>query len=499
MCFREHYAPSRRRQARAVLVGLVLIAPVATAAPLDEPFVGGMSFSGPTSGNVGAIYWNPAALGLARGFQLMVSGSVHRVGIDATRTGMATASARDMAQPFSWPMGPGAFIGLSSDIGGDRFALGFATFMPYLERLTYPISPAGTEPNRYHALALDLRNLALVPALAIRFGSDFRVGFAPGFLFSTGRVAFGEDLALDGGTAGLNNPVCNGMPCGQENPAATARYDIASGNGLGDAKFSVTLGVGVYFRRRSLEFGLSYQSRPLGGDVSGVQVAGDQTTVTLPPRDPMGGGAPLTCPNGDARRCVFGDITYKLPEIWIGGVTWRLRPGLELTAMVRWLRLSAHDRIDIRVTGPTLESHGIPEHVVLYRGFRDVWDTRVRVSYWWRETVRIGAALRMETSAVDARSVNPAAVDGFKLQPIALAEVRIGRKLWLGGGYGFSIMPAVTVTDSAFSPAAAIACADSSGDLNACGDRSAGRARASANGRYTRMAHDFGFTLTARF
>ena len=51
-------------------------------------------------------------------------------------------------------------------------------------------------------LTLDLRNLALVPALSIRFGSDFRVGVAPGFLFSTGRLMFAEDTALDGGTPG---------------------------------------------------------------------------------------------------------------------------------------------------------------------------------------------------------------------------------------------------------------------------------------------------------
>ena len=34
-----------------------------------------MSFTGPTSANLAAVYWNPAALGLVRGFQLMVAGS----------------------------------------------------------------------------------------------------------------------------------------------------------------------------------------------------------------------------------------------------------------------------------------------------------------------------------------------------------------------------------------------------------------------------------------
>ena len=73
---------------------------------------------------------------------------------------------------------------------------------------------------------MDLRNVALVPALSIRFGGDFRVGFAPGFLFSTGRLMFREDLALDGGSAGLASECMPGVACDAENPRAAARYDI---------------------------------------------------------------------------------------------------------------------------------------------------------------------------------------------------------------------------------------------------------------------------------
>ena len=62
--------------------------------------------------------------------------------------------------------------------------------MPYLEQIHFPISSAGNEPTRYQMLSLDLRNLALVPALAIRFGNDLRIGLAPGFLFSTGHAGF---------------------------------------------------------------------------------------------------------------------------------------------------------------------------------------------------------------------------------------------------------------------------------------------------------------------
>lgn len=473
----------------------------AVASPLDDPHVGGLTFSGPTSGNLAAIYWNPAALGLMRGNQVMVAGATHfatttvtRAAIDPTTGaplagGLApgTATASDMSQPVQWPPGPGSFLGISTDLGGDRFTLAFATYTPYVQQIRFPTNATGDEPTRYHAIEVDLRNLALVPALAIRFGSDFRVGVAPGFMFSTGRLAFAHNTALDTGSTSA-----------AENPGADARFDLDSGHGLGNAKFSVTLGGGIYFRRRALEFGLAYSSRPLGGDVPGVEVAAERNTVTAP------GGAAVTCPggpNGRSERCVFADINYRLPDVWIGGVTLHLRPGLEVTAMVRWLWFHVHDRVDIRLTGPTLAAAGIPEHMVFSRGFNDVWDTRVRVSYWLRERVRLGAGLRFETSAVDATAVNAAAVDGFKVEPMVLAELQLGRRFWISAGYGFTYMGTVTASPSVFDPTLATACAKAGGDVGnpGCQARASGRALPTAQGTYARTVHDLGLSMVARF
>jgi len=240
--------------AAEVIVAVTVLARTAAAAPLDDPFVGGLTFTGQTSANLGAIYWNPAALGLVRGFQLMAVASAQLSSVDVSRSPIdgpppmtfPSVRARDLAWPS--PFGPHSYLALSTDFGGDRFTIAFATYMPYLQRITYPLAMNGNEPTRYHALAIDLRNLELAPALSIRFGNDFRIGFAPGFLFSTGRLSFAEDLGIDGGMTPTNT--CGGAPCGVENTAAAARYDISSGNGIGDAKFSVTLGAGLYYRRR---------------------------------------------------------------------------------------------------------------------------------------------------------------------------------------------------------------------------------------------------------
>ncbi len=292
-----------RRATLVALAALGLAARASQSAPLDDPFVGGLGFNGPTAANLGSVYWNPAALGLVRGVQIMVAGTtrvstttVRRTGVDASgqpQPGLAplpTATAHDVTQPLQWPPGPGAFLAVSTDVGGDRFTLGFATYEPYVEQNHFSMNVAGTEPTRYHRIDADLRNLALVPALSIRFGSDFRIGVAPGFLFSTGRLSFAEPTMLGKG----------------ETPSNDARYDLDSGQSISDARFSVTLGGGIYWRRKTFEFGLAYSSRPLGTDVGGIEVAADKTQVTRP------GGAPVTCASGQANRCVFGDIVYQL-------------------------------------------------------------------------------------------------------------------------------------------------------------------------------------------
>lgn len=491
------FAAARRRSfasSSVALLGLAgaLAATPALAAPLDEPFVGGVGFNGPTAANLGAVYWNPAALGLVRGFQIMVGGTGHLSRISVNRTGidgagrpdptlppLATANARDLTQPFQWPPGPGSFLGISTDLGGDRFTLAFATYEPFLEQVHFTTN-AG-DPTRYHRIDADLRNLALVPALAIRFGSDLRIGVAPGFMFSTGRMSFAEQT----------------IP-GSEDPSTDARYDLASGQSLGDSRFSVTLGGGVYFRRKTVEFGISYSSRPLGSDVAGVEVAADKTQVTH--QTPTGVAA-ITCPSGQANRCVFGDIVYRLPDVWIAGAAWHPRAGLEIAAMTRWIWFHLHDRVDVRLTSPTLQAAGLPDHIVFHRGFKDVWDARVRVAYWLRERVRLGAALRLETSAVKATDVNPGAVDGFKFEPMVMAELRVSRNFSLSAGYGFSYMPAVTARPSSFDPSAAAACEAAGGDLRelSCLERQQGRARPTADGSYARTVHDFSASMTARF
>lgn len=492
-------APRETRRATWVVVVALLLAGagMARAVPIDDPDIGGIGFSGPTTGDLSAVYWNPAALGLIHGGQATV-GATGRMTtttvapIDPT-TGLVLPGARasDFTHPFSWLPGPGTFAGVGADVGGDRFTLAFATYVPFSERTTYQNGDSPNLATRYQRISADVQNLALVPALAVRFAGDLRLGFAPGFLFSTGRLSFADT------TCGLSG----NAPCGQD-PAGDARYNIASSSGFQSARFALTLGGGLYYRTRSWEFGVSFSSRPFAGIGSNpAGISGADTQIIRPTRD---GGGPVTCMNGrsDGRGCVYADLSYKLPFTFIAGVTWHPRAGAELSVIGRLLSFPANDVIDIRLTGSSLAADGLPQHIVLYRGYGTVLDTRLRFAQWVGHRLRLGAGLRFENSALGQGAINPGAVDGEKLEPTAMLTLLIAKHLSLSAGYGFTYMFGVTADNSVFDANAGTACEAAGGDLSpgsSCYKRLNGQARPSAAGTYHSHQHDFSLSLTMHF
>jgi hypothetical protein len=123
-----------------------------------------------------------------------------------------------------------------------------------------------------------------------------------------------------------------------------------------------------------------------------------------------------------------------------------------------------------------------------------------------KERLHIGAALRVETSAVPASSVSPAAVDGLKVEPMLLAELNLGRHFALTAGYALTLMGEVAARPSAFQPLAAGQCASGTGATPAndlanpgCVARAQGLARPTAQGTYGRFVQDFSLSMTLRF
>ncbi|HEX2657815.1 MAG TPA: hypothetical protein VHU40_06070, partial [Polyangia bacterium] len=281
-----------------------------------------------------------------------------------------------------------------------------------------------------------------------------------------------------------------------------ARYDISSSSGLSSAKFAFTLGGGVYYRRRSWEFGVSFSSRPFGGEgPRPAGISGVDTQVTRPTRD---GGLPLTCMNGraDGRGCIYANLSYNLPFVLTAGVTWHPRWGGDLAAIARVLSFPANDALDVRIIGASLEAAALPQHIVLYRGYETVYDLRLRYGQWLGEGLRVGGGLRVESSALPSGAISPGAVDGLKLSPMAMVLVRPAKHVSITAGYAFTYMFDVTTASSSFDPGAAARCEQSGGDLSpasACFVRLAGKARPTSAGTYGNLRHDVSLSVTMQF
>jgi long-subunit fatty acid transport protein len=474
---------------------LLMSAAPALAGPLDDPHVGGVGFSGPTTGDLTAVYWNPAALGLIQGNQFMFGASLRATSVTVDHapidpmTGLPggtrsfpSASGHGLEQPFAWPPGPMSFLGVGAGIAR-RFALALAAYTPFSQKLSFGLASGGEQPTRYHLVSVDSRQLALALGIAIDLTDSLKVGVAPGLLFSYGRLVFDEDTAIANGT-------------GVEDPAAAARYDLAT-QGTRAPSYFVT--GGIHFRRAAWEAGLAYTSAPLGTG-GAVRLAVQQSQVT-PPATPA---TPALCSAMAHSPCVSGEMRYRLPDLFTAGVTWHATRHLDAVGIVRWVRYGSYDQIKIRVVGPsndTLLGHNLPDQLVLYRGFQDSWDMRARLVHAPWPWFRWSGTLRMETSAVPNANVNAAAVDGFKIEPALATEFALGRHLRIAAGYALTWMLPVTVGTSAFDPTAAAACARAADDLSspACQTRLAGQARPTAAGNYKMLQHTLALVTTVSF
>jgi len=452
----------------------------ALAGPLDDAHVADTGFSGPTSGDLASVYWNPAGLGLLQGPQVMVGGayqstsvSVDRESIDPATgtnpgaTNFPAASGQGTLQPFHWPPGPGGFFAIGAGIG-HRFGIAIAMYSPFSSSLTMKPTAGGELPTRYHLVDMRFDHTAVAIGLAIHASDSIQIGVAPGALFPNAHLVFDEDTALSGSSAS------------RENPAMAARYDLASRGTLFLPSYFMSFG--AHYRHGRLSVGLSYTTAPLGtGGL--VTLPLDNTQIT-----PPGGQPGDLCAGAQSPNCLVGQMRYRLPSTYTLGATWQATSHWSATGIVRWLRNGAHDRITILVVGPTSQptlGSSVPDHVVLYRGFNDSFDVRGRAVYE-NKRFRVGGSLRLETSAVPASNVNAAAVDGLKLEPSLSAEWRVWRQVRMSVGYAIAYMlPSATGT-SIFNPQAVSACASSGGDLStpACQARMNGQARPSAAGTY---------------
>lgn len=445
-----------------VALALVLGGGVAAAAPMLDPHVGGVVLVGPTAAHPTATFYNPAALVKLRGHHLFFQSggrldhtSVERSSFDPA-TGEAPGS-QDVPAVSTFGWSPAGYLALLSDLNSERYRVGASLYAPFTERLG-----EGGDALAAHERGGGIGAQYMTFSAAIKGNNMISFGAGLSFVWTQFALKWRRDLGLE---------ACASPPCTVEDPANAQDIDVDSGFEVTPTALSFNAGV-LFTPWPDVQLGVTYVSFP----------------TTLGQRALSHGG---TVEARDAAGEIFGrsQTTFRLPQMVLGGLRLRLRDDTDLVAGFRWIDLSTHDRIEVRLWGPEVSAAGMPEWITRYRGLVDVVSFDVGVEHVLSDKIRLGSALRFETSGVDADRVAAHQVDGNKLELAAGAELALSPSWALTLGYAFTYMLPVDTGDSAYTPSALQACADASYDLDVCTPVREGRAVPTAAGDYGRMTH----------
>lgn len=456
----------------------LLVAATASAQAIVAPRVGGMIFSGPAEPHVAALYWNPAAIGPLRGFRAYLDGALRidtgtltRDAIDTATGEPATAGTpnarrRAFAAAETHDFAPDLFGGLTWDLQSKRVVAGIAAYAPYAEFLH-----AGADwPGRYYRTRLDWYHAYLTPAVAFRLRDDLFFGLSLSFVFSHLSLAFERDTALDLPSAAA-----------AEHESDALRESLAINV---DAGPQFTFGLGWLWRPTSqFDFGIAWLRPPLGGSSTGLVRGEGEATA----------GGPVHEEGLIEGRA---SASWKLPDVVMMGVDWRPLERWQFGLWGRWSNWSVQEDLTVGLSSRAFDeaTPPVPGTIVFWRGLHDTFALAGTAARRFGERFRAIGSVMLETAAVAESSVNPAAVDGPKLDAFLAGEIEVMPSLKVHLGYGATVMRDRELSNSDFDPAAAAACVDSGYDVDnpGCAVQTAGRALPSAQGTYRRVAHRVG-------
>lgn len=453
---------SRAAVLATLLVGGTLTATATSAAPLLDPHLGGTVLTGPTAAHPSATFWNPAALVKLRGHHLFVQtgGRLDRTTVDRTSfdpdTGEAPGST-DVPEVTTNGWSPGGYLALISDLNSERYRVAASLYAPFTERLG-----DGGDALAAHARGGLLAAQYLTFSAAIRGNDKISGGAGLSFVWTQFQLRWRRDLGLE---------ACAAPPCTVEDPTLGQELDVDSGFEWRPTALSFNGGV-LLTPWQGVQLGITFVSFPTTLGQTRLSHGGDVVAR-------------------DASGTVEGSsqTTFRLPMMVLVGLRLALRERTDLVAGFRWIDLSTHDRIEVRLWGTEVSAAGVPEWITRYRGLEDVVSVDAGVEHTLAARVRLGGALRFETSGVQPGRVAAHQVDANKLEVAGGAELAISPSLALTLGYAFTLLLPVDTGTSAYTPSSLAACDAADHDLDVCTPVREGRAVPTAAGHYERMTH----------
>ena len=463
-----------------------LPARVGRASPMEDPTAGSAVFTGPTSPHPTSIFINPAALLFSRpGFHLHIGGTLRldQIGVDRKLVDPDSGQLIGGPSVSATTLSPGADIAVWRSVLQERAVFGAMLHTPFIDRFI-----RDEEALRYHVLGGTMWQGMLSAAGGFKVADWFIFGLGVSLGYSGLHLEMARDTALEAGSGderGIASD-CGGAPCGIENPLAseTITLDVSSG-GVGGLFENFTSNVGatlsIAVKVKGDWWGaLSYVSPP--GALPGRSLELKQRGTVQVEESPRDGGE---FHRGRAQ------VRYRMPQsVWLG-VRGPVLPGWDLVTSARWLNLSRHQQLEIRMYGGDLEEIGVPDWYPRYRGMRDVLQLTGGLEGQDVGRTRFGGRVRLETGATSANAVAPLQVEGLNAAVAGGVDLQLHQHWVLSAGYDLTWFLPAGVDQSAFDPLDRLSCVDSGYDFDECRAAREGRAIPTAAGDYSRLRHTF--------
>jgi long-subunit fatty acid transport protein len=425
-------------------LALLWLAPASAAAN-----VAGTLFSGPTSADPAALYWNPAAMTLLGGSQIMLSGSISSLRLSYARDTPSAFDNLPLARADTHIPAPRATLGAVTSFGLEnrrsrvrdlRFGLGLS--FPMVDGASWGLTYGGRESSTRH-YALQGKQVVFMIHAAVAYRVFRWLSLAVGA--DLVGLWLSQDVMTDFG-ARINQLSCEALggsgcqldvPLRRENPA----YDgLTTVNGTGvSAGFAAGL---LIEPLRWLRLGVGLHtggfdvSVPVDITVEVPRIAADYIRTTFPS---------VRLPEVEAQ----GTVVFHTPMIVTAGVGVDPLPGLGLAVDFQWMNTSASATMFATISRTNT---GLVGDQVLVSQKRDKVLVALRGSYRVIPALNLGLRLEYDANSRPGEFTTPVSLDYHKFSFHLGASWRVTRWLILDVEYAHFFLLDRTVRVSRFAP-----------------------------------------------
>ena len=423
---------------RGLLVALPLALLLATPARAAQV---GNIFSGPTSGDPAAIYWNPGAMPLMRGTQAMGFGAISFIRLHHQRANPSAFDKLQYPQANVFVPKPALALGVVTDATLKDFRFGVSVTLPILDGAGWADKYEGkAAATRYFALNARLGFIKISPAVAYRISRHISVGVGVDIegVMLTHEVMTDFGAKINQMACSMNNTEClKDSPMPREDPSMDALTTI-DGFGWGVGIFAGVLVTPAPW----LRIGAGFRS-----GAGGVRIPVDME-VKLPSAvtDYMGKNMKsVKLPELKAE----GEVIPHSPMTVTAGIAVLPTPKLELAVDLHWVDYS---ETAVMIGNVTKSSSSLIGDQVLIKDRDDTFLTGVRATYQFFPWLNTALRLEYENNSRPEEFVTPVSIDFFKFSFHLGAAIRPLPWLTLTLEYGHYFLPGRETTRSVFAP-----------------------------------------------